>query len=318
MKNKAILLTVYAFFALLFASCSNGAGTSHPKAEPLPLASSTAAAKIPHELDVPKPPAMVAGENEMYKYFATHYWDNFDFNDLTWIADTTTLEGHFYAWTQVLQRIPEQRAAELAGAFIGKAQAQPQMLLRLASVAEYHFGHPNSPFRNEELYIPVLKAVIAAPDLDMAYKLSPQAKLKTAMKNRPGTVAANFAYTTADGKTHRLHQAASSSAYTLLYFYDPDCEECRHTTQQIGTSEVIASRRLQVVAIYADEEVGLWRAHLPKMPTRWTVGYNPTQTINRHNLYDLRAIPCLYLLDKQKRVVLKDARINEVEHFMKE
>lgn len=298
-------------------------GTTDGGTSPSVMLSKAEASTPHHQLNIPQPPTMVTGEAERLDFLATHYWDNFDYTDLTWIADTTALESAFYAWAEVLQRIPPQRAAQLTGTLIGQAEAHPQMLLRLASVAEHYFWHPNSPFRNEDLYIPVLKAVIASPGLDELYKLRPKAQLKAAMTNRPGAVAANFVYATANGTTHSLHQTTSSkgnkngsSHYTLLFFYNPDCNDCRHTKQQISTSAVlsplIASGHLHVVAIYPDEDIDQWRAHLPEMPTDWTVGYDKTQTINHRRLYDLRAIPCLYLLDRQKRVVLKDARVEEV------
>jgi hypothetical protein len=34
-------------------------------------------------------------------------------------------------------------------------------------------------------------------------------------------------------------------------------------------------------------------------------------------IYDLKAIPSLYLLDRQKNVLLKDARFEQVEVYLK-
>lgn len=319
--NRLTCALCIACTILLLTACNrphSSAATTQPAAEASP------------KLDIPQPPAIVTSEAERLDFLATHYWDNFDYSNETWIADTTAFESTFYAWTEMLQRIPPQRAANLAGALITKAEAYPRMLLRLASVAEHYFGHPNSPFRNEDFYIPVLKAVIASPSVDEPHKIRPKAQLETALKNRPGTVATDFAYTTANGETHRLHRTASNPCknssspgsknnhpdYTLLFFYNPDCEDCRHTRQLISTSTVlaplIASRGLHVIAIYSDEDIDQWRTHLSEMPPTWTVGYDKSQAISLHHLYDLRAIPCLYLLDKQKRVVLKDARIEDV------
>jgi len=45
----------------------------------------------------------------------------------------------------------------------------------------------------------------------------------------------------------------------------------------------------------------------------WTNGYDKELVIKNKNLYDLRAIPTLYLLDKNKTVLLKDATLQKVE-----
>lgn len=39
--------------------------------------------------------------------------------------------------------------------------------------------------------------------------------------------------------------------------------------------------------------------------------------IDQKNLYDLKAIPTLYLLDKDKTVLLKDATAEEIEEYLK-
>ena len=43
-----------------------------------------------------------------------------------------------------------------------------------------------------------------------------------------------------------------------------------------------------------------------------------SQVINRHRLYDLKAVPCLYLLDADKRVLLKDVTVEHLELYLRE
>ena len=50
----------------------------------------------------------------------------------------------------------------------------------------------------------------------------------------------------------------------------------------------------------------------------WTNGYDKELVIKNKNLYDLRAIPTLYLLDKNKTVLLKDATLQKVEQYLAE
>jgi hypothetical protein len=42
------------------------------------------------------------------------------------------------------------------------------------------------------------------------------------------------------------------------------------------------------------------------MPSRWINGYDDALTITSERLYNLNAIPSLYLLDGDKRVLIKD------------
>lgn len=40
--------------------------------------------------------------------------------------------------------------------------------------------------------------------------------------------------------------------------------------------------------------------------------------ITERQLYDLKAMPTLYLLDKDKRVILKDAPVEQIEQWLTE
>jgi hypothetical protein len=46
--------------------------------------------------------------------------------------------------------------------------------------------------------------------------------------------------------------------------------------------------------------------------------YDPDRVVLDRELYDLTAIPTLYLLDAQKRVVLKDAPFDQVELYLQQ
>jgi len=41
-------------------------------------------------------------------------------------------------------------------------------------------------------------------------------------------------------------------------------------------------------------------------------------SLKNDEIYDLKAIPTLYLLDKDKKVVLKDVTFNQVENYLKQ
>ena len=133
-------------------------------------------------LNILQPPAILTDDNQRITWYAEHYWDNLDWADIRWIADTVALEGVFSSWAQLLSQIPEAEAAKLTGGLIRTGNDYPEMQLRLFDMAEYFWQHPNSPFRNEELFIPVLEAITGAPHIDDINKIRPQALLASANK----------------------------------------------------------------------------------------------------------------------------------------
>lgn len=178
---------------------------------------------------------------------------------------------------------------------------------------------PNSQIRNEELYIPILQAVIASPFYDTTEKVRPRYQLDMAMKNRVGQVAADFEYTLADGKRGTLYQV--DAPFTLVYINNPDCHACEEILELLSVSRVVSNQlesgKLKIVAIYPDEDLAAWRKHLPDVPAQWINGYDAELAMRKRELYDLRAIPSLYLLDKDKKVLLKDCTsVDMIEAYL--
>ncbi len=129
-----------------------------------------------------------------------------------------------------------------------------------------------------------------------------------AVKNNPGQPANNFNYTTPIGKKNQLYNIKAK--YTLLFFYNPECEACKEYKEMLASSNIISAATkkgtLNVLAIYIDKDISTWKKHLPEMPKTWIQGRDINEYLYRNNIYDLHAIPTLYLLDKNKRVILKD------------
>ena len=101
----------------------------------------------------------------------------------------------------------------------------------------------------------------------------------------------------------------------LLLFYDPECESCHEVLMQMAAdralAEAVKAGKLSVLAVYTEGNDGTWRKALPDMPEGWTVGTD-REAVKQGALYDLKAMPSLYLLDGQKRVVLKDAAYEKI------
>ena len=58
-----------------------------------------------------------------------------------------------------------------------------------------------------------------------------------------------------------------------------------------------------------------WREYAPIYPENWINAYDYAQAINNEGLYFVRAIPSIYLLDGEKRVIYKDAPLEKVLAF---
>jgi len=128
-------------------------------------------------------------------------------------------------------------------------------------------------------------------------------------RNRVGEKATDFVYTTASGRQGRLFDLRSE--WTILFFNNPGCHACAQIMADFSASpdiaRLLADGSLKVLSVYPDEDLKAWKEYYSHYPRQWTNAFDKAQVIRSQQLYDLKAIPSIYLLDRDKKVVVKDA-----------
>lgn len=252
-------------------------------------------------------PAMLTPEQQA-AYLNEHYWDTFDFADTLFLAEADTMQmiTAFAVYTQ--QFVPDSLASESMSRLIRMASSSKPMLGYFMMLSETVLHDPNSQLRNDELYIPVLEAMLESGLYDKYERMPYEYDLEIARQNRIGRKANDFRYTLASGRAGRMYDIKAD--YLLLFISNPGCPMCRDVCEQLKASSLIGESvergTLKVLVIYPDEDLKAWREHLPDYPESWINGYDYGREITKQRLYDLRAIPSLYLLDGGKRVMAKD------------
>lgn len=181
------------------------------------------------------------------------------------------------------------------------------------SLAYQRWGSVESPYRDEARYVAFLDTLLAVDTLPDALRMRAELRRRIAMLNRPGSIANDFRFIERGGKEFHLHDL--KSPLTLLIFYDPECPHCNEILRSYASSKSInrgiADKNLTVVAIYAEGKRDVWKRTNNALPQNWLVGYDLTCILDKE-LYDLPAMPTPYLLDNEKRVILKDPDIRQV------
>ncbi len=216
-------------------------------------------------------------------------WQEFDMHAPQVIA-SPEFEQEWVNFLSKLQGCSYPAASDHIAATAQLCSAEPEALLALLDVGEKYLYNPNSPIRNDELFIPILESVIASPKVDSLSKIRPTMLLKRSMLNRVGSVARNFKV----DDSSMMHDIVAP--LTLLYFYDPTCGDCERTSAILDSAP-------QVLLSQESGQLSVVRSLV-----------TPSSPLD--TLYDLKAIPTLYLLDAQKRVVAKDVSIESILEFL--
>jgi hypothetical protein len=78
-------------------------------------------------------------------------------------------------------------------------------------------------------------------------------------------------------------------------------------------NKVVKDGSVRVLAIYPDQDEQLWKDNAGNLPEAWINGIDKEGIIDAEELYDLGSMPSLYLLGKDKKVIVKDASFDEIE-----
>lgn len=294
---------------LLLLTATITAACTAPKAD---KATAEAAEEL-RAFPYPEIPNLLTAPADRHDYLLQHYWDNYDFADTTLVlhnADVTEQGMSNYLSllndTLTTEGSARQALRTFCTALHGHAEAQQYFVDKFD---DYLFD-VNSPVYSEATFARYLEVMTADTLIDEAHRLRFAPVLEVIRRNNPGMRATDFGYTTPDGRLHTLLGTPAVNDRLLVVFFDPDCEHCKEELSVMFADEWLATalsrRQLALLAVYTEGDEELWRSALDKFPAGWQVGNDASTAIRGRLLYDLKAMPTLYLLDGAHTVLLKD------------
>lgn len=268
-------------------------------------------------------PAMVTDPAEAASYYAEHFWDGFTDTSRLYFCDSAIVNGvrtadveQAYAnYLAFLDIVYLDEAVKSVGnlfaqvSAVEKKDTSSNVFEEITRLTQLYLYDPNSPYRNEDLYFPFVSGLSRSRFVPESSKTAYGYDARMCSLNRVGTRAADFVFSDKDGKSYSLY--GIEAEYTILFFSNPGCAACKEIIDALNADErvrkSISDGTLAVLNIYIDEDLAGWYKYMPVYPDDWYNGYDPNLVIRNDVLYNVRAIPSLYLLDRDKVVMMKDA-----------
>lgn len=245
-------------------------------------------------------------------YLSEHYWDNYNFADTLLLKSKEMTEQGFVNFIDILNRFNLDYASKGVAhkdiaqkditrkditrkgiaqkditqkgiaCFTRKAFSNAAAKERFENLIEHYFEDQLSPVRNDRVYLIFLEEMKNSPCFDETEKERIAFKIKTTNKNLPGDIAINFKFKDESGKEHQLSDYKDQKV--ILYFYDPDCENCHEVSAWLKQQTIPAD--IKVIKMIADNHICY--------------------------MYSLKNMPTIFLLDKENKVILKDCTAQEL------
>lgn len=262
-------------------------------------------------------PVMISDTNEKRKYILKHYWDKFDFSDTLLVNKKYITESVFVNHLFIIMQGGAEEAVvkECVDNLCSRMEKYPHSRRVFMELNDDYLYNPNSQYYNEKIYLAYLERMIKSKFLGEEEKSKLIFRRDLITRNMPGKKATDFYCYLENDRKISLFNTRINGDYILLVFYAPECPSCMKTIEDMAEdvllSEVVRNGKLTVFAVYTEGDEKEWRTSCGKLPDDWIKG-NDRMMIMDKALYDLKAMPSLYLLDKEKKVLLKDATYTEI------
>lgn len=275
------------------------------------------------QLPLPVVPPTLTKPADRAIYIIDHFWDGLDFSDTVVSRDARLIEQSFADYTSLFPVVNDStaRLQSAVDRLVKASEADSIAAAGLREIAEIYLYDVVSPMHNDDYYRFYLNSFIKSDGLDDGMRLRYEYQLEEIDKNRVGEEATDFGLVAKDGSETTLSHEVAGVPLTVLMFYNPFCSECHDISSAMGddpaVAKAVAAGRLQLIAVIAD---GAWSDNASAVPLDGPIREFAAKDncIEDEQLYSVRMIPTLYVLDSEMKVVMLDAKLARISALVAE
>lgn len=280
----------------------------------------------------PAIPKEIKDADKRLSFLIEHYWDRFDFADTSLLKRNIAEQG-LANFLDILKGADSTTANDGVKIFVNRFVCSDTASTEVQLVKEYFVGKLEqylydyrSPMRNDALYISFLRAISGSPLTGVFEREHYRYIISNLQKNLVGETATDFAFADRSGRIRRLSSFKGKDI--VLFFYDPDCHSCHSEIEQMITGKSLLNSNIVVLAIYPGAETDRWEKgdifsgkNIQKSLNskgdgiEFVDGCSIGGEILTKDIYFIRELPSVYIIDKDGRVVLKECSAADVVSY---
>jgi peroxiredoxin len=142
-----------------------------------------------------------------------------------------------------------------------------------------------------------------------------------------GNVAPDLPLKDTADKDFSIHKNIDPKAkYTLIYFWTPSCGHCRKETPEVHKLYLkYKDKGFDVISIFTETDTKSWKKYIQENKLSWKNAYDPEkENKTRHYsksmsvVYDIMSTPQLFLIDSDRKIVLKKINHEQLDKFLED
>jgi len=294
------------------------------------------------DVEVPDPPMREDGTIDstwQYRYYRTHYFDNFDPSDVR-LLRTPLFEDKIMNYLEkVIPQIPDTLNKEID--YLLKGARSDSSLFRFMLITLFnHYGKSNimgmdavqvhiaenyylkDAWWSDEKFIADLEDRISKLKPLLIGKTAPDAQLLIVPADHFLEAEADSALKRYPHVGQLVYISQIKADILVLFFWEADCSHCKKAVPDLYRvyKETLESMDVKVLAIstlFGEEGKEKWVDFVNKHRLYdWINAWNPYD-YNFKVLYDIRSTPQIFVLNSKKEIIAKRIGVDQVAEVIK-
>ncbi len=266
--------------------------------------------------DFPIAPDTCSNIESRCNYSVQHFWDNCNLTKPFEAQNDSLLMEAMMTYFDIMKAGANVNVSlSSVRNLMFKSQANHDNFQKLLSLSEYLLYYHDFDFI-DDLYLTFAQSAVDASWLKKDVRAHYADHVKRIKASKLGEAMLDFEFTSITGARKRLSDCKSAAKFYVLMFSEAgdsgsSIERMRLSTD-IALSKVVESGEVEIVNIVVGDTPKQWDIDSKNYSETWMVGASK-DIIDK---IDLRIMPCIYILDKDFKVIAKNKTVDFVKRLM--
>jgi len=256
-----------------------------------------------------------------YQYLIDHYFDNVDFKDIRLMYTPLKIDVKDFFIESLFPQTVDNVILSIEQLFkrmVDEKPTQEQLDVRDFYLKKLIHLYMTADPKFDEVFVYLIDNYVSKITESEFISDSEKSVFQRMADRKKKTLVGQPipAFESFTNEHHKISTADMTTKYTILWFWDPDCEHCVEYTPKLCDfySKYHQLYNFEVIACSITEDYDRWHAFITNHHLEW---FNTSYAIEEPNydameFFNFNDTPAIYVIDKQHKIVARQFPIDEL------